>query len=79
MIIPYQSLPETTLTAVIEAFVLQEGTEYGLDDVSFNDKILTVKQQLINKTAVLVFSELHETVNIMPADQFHSEQASAHD
>ena len=70
MIIPYQSLPETTLMAVIEAYVLQEGTEYGLDDVNLADKIMQVKQQLFNKTAVLVFSELHQTVNIIPADQF---------
>lgn len=74
MIIPYQSLPEETLMAIIEAFVLQEGTEYGLDDVCLDEKILAVKQQLINKTAVLVFSELHQTVNILPADQF--QQAS---
>jgi len=74
MIIPYQSLPDETLKAIIEAFVLQEGTEYGLDDVSLNDKILRVKQQLIDRTAVLVFSELYETVNILPAEQFYSEQ-----
>jgi len=70
MIIPYQSLPEETLIAVIEAFVLQEGTEYGADDVSLAEKIAEVKQQLINKTAILVFSDLHQTVNILPADQF---------
>jgi len=70
MIIPYQSLPEETLMAVIEAFVLQEGTEYGADDVSLAEKIAEVKQQLINKTAILVFSDLHQTVNILPADQF---------
>jgi len=70
MIIPYQSLPEETLMAVIEAFVLQEGTEYGADDVSLAEKIAAVKQQLINKTAILVFSDLHQTVNILPADQF---------
>ena len=70
MLIPYQSLPEETLSALIEAFVLQEGTEYGAQDISINDKMAQVKQQLINKTAVLVFSELHQTVNIIPADQF---------
>ena len=70
MIIPYQSLEPETLTAIIEAFVLQEGTEYGSEDVPLATKIAQVKQQLKQGSAVLVYSELHETVNIIPADQF---------
>ena len=69
MIIPYQSLAETTLDAVIEAFVLQEGTEYGAQEVSLAHKITQVKQQLKNKTAVLIYSELHQTVTILPSDK----------
>ena len=69
MLIPYQSLSIETLNAVIEAFVLTEGTEYGLNDVDIAEKIIQVKQQLSDKTAILVFSELHQTVNILPADQ----------
>ncbi|MGB0936999.1 MAG: YheU family protein [Colwellia sp.] len=71
MIIPYKELPSETLEAIIEAFILQEGTEYGEIDVSKNDKIAQVKMQLSAGTAVLVYSELHESVNIMPAEQFN--------
>lgn len=35
------------------------------------DKVSDVKQQLKSGEAVLVWSELHETVNIMPRKQFH--------
>ncbi len=70
MIIPFQSLPLETLNAIIEAFVLTEGTEYGLQEASLSDKIAQVKQQLMHKEAVLVYSELHQTVNILPAEQF---------
>ncbi len=70
MIIPYQSLAEETLNAVIEAYVLTEGTEYGLEDISLEEKIASVKRQLKNNTAILVFSELHQTVNILPADKY---------
>ena len=70
MLIPYHSLPEETLNAVIEAYVLTEGTEYGLEDICLNEKIAQIKKQLKNKTAIIVFSELHQTVNILPADQF---------
>jgi uncharacterized protein YheU (UPF0270 family) len=70
MIIPLEQLTSETLSAIIENFVLREGTEYGSEDVSLNDKITQVHQQLKQGTALLVYSELHETVNILPADQF---------
>lgn len=70
MIIPLETLPKDTVTAIIENFVLREGTEYGSEDVALSDKIKQVYQQLSQGTALLVYSELHETVNILPADQF---------
>ena len=70
MIIPLEQLPIDTLNAIIENFVLREGTEYGSEDVSLDNKIAQVHQQLKQGSALLVYSELHETVNILPADQF---------
>lgn len=70
MIIPTQSLANETLTAIIEEFVLREGTEYGEQDVNLTDKIAQIKLQLTQGSAVLVYSELHETVNILPKEQF---------
>ena len=34
MIIPLETLPKETVTAIIESFVLREGTEYGSADVA---------------------------------------------
>lgn len=70
MIIPLEQLSDETLSAIIENFVLREGTEYGSEDVSLDAKITQVRQQLKQGTALLVYSELHETVNILPKDQF---------
>jgi uncharacterized protein YheU (UPF0270 family) len=70
MIIPLEQLSTETLNAIIENFVLREGTEYGSEDVSLSDKITQVRQQLTQGSALLVYSELHETVNILPTDQF---------
>lgn len=74
MIVPYSELNPETLSAIIKEFVLREGTEYGREDVTVNEKIEQVKQQLQNGSAVLVYSELHETVNIIPADQFKEDE-----
>lgn len=70
MIIPFTDLSEETLNNLIEQFVLQEGTEYGAEDISLTEKVIEVKQQLKCGDAVIVYSELHESVNIVPAAQF---------
>ncbi|TNI86824.1 YheU family protein [Aeromonas allosaccharophila] len=70
MIIPWQELDGDTLTNLIEHFVLQEGTEYGEQDVPFGVKVDAVKTQLQQGKAVIVYSELHESVNIVMKDRF---------
>lgn len=75
MIIPIQDLEHDTLLSIIEGFVLQEGTEYGDQDVSLEEKVQQVLTQLASGEAFLVYSELHESVNIVPKAQLNlSEQ-----
>ncbi len=71
MIIPVKQLSATALNGVIENFVLREGTDYGEIEISLNSKIAQVKQQLAQGSLVLVFSELHQTVNIMTKEHFN--------
>ncbi len=73
MIIPIDQISPEILENILKDFVLREGTEYGMEDVSVADKIEQVRQQLVNKTAVIVYSELHETINIMPIEQFNQD------
>ena len=70
MIIPWENLAADTLDSLIESFVLREGTDYGVHEKSLTQKVEDVRRQLKNGEAVLVWSELHETVNIMPKGQF---------
>lgn len=70
MIIPWQDLDPETLHNLIESFVLREGTDYGEHERSLDDKVADVRLQLKNGEALLVWSELHETINIMPRAQF---------
>lgn len=73
MIIPWQDLEGTTLDNLIESFVLREGTDYGEQEMSLTDKVEQVKAQLRTGIAVIVYSELHETVDIVPADRFRDD------
>ena len=66
-----QNLSPETLDNLIESFVLREGTDYGEHERSLEQKVNDVKRQLKSGDVVLVWSELHETVNIMPRNAFH--------
>ncbi|MDF7667270.1 YheU family protein [Orbaceae bacterium ESL0727] len=64
MNIPWQDIDPDTLQNLIEYFVLREGTDYGDHEKSLNEKVNDVKAQLIDGSVVIVWSELHETVDI---------------
>ena len=64
MIIPWQDIAPETLENLIREFVLREGTDYGTVEISLQDKVDQVKTQLEKGEAVIVYSELHETVDI---------------
>ncbi|CDL87542.1 MULTISPECIES: YheU family protein [Xenorhabdus] len=70
MIIPWQQVEPDTLLNLIESFVLREGTDYGELEKTLEQKVQDVKRQLERGEALLVWSELHETVNIMPKEMF---------
>ncbi|WP_084429241.1 YheU family protein [Aliagarivorans marinus] len=74
MIIPWQQLPEETLNNLIDSFVLREGTDYGEQEVSLEEKRLAVKRQITNDEVLIVYSELHESVNLMEKSRFAEAQ-----
>lgn len=71
MIIPWQQLEPETLNNLLESFVLREGTDYGQQEMSFAEKTEQLRGQLQSGEAVLVWSELHESLNIMRRDEFN--------
>lgn len=70
MIIPWQDIAPETLESILESVVLREGTDYGEHEKSLSDKVADLYTQLKNGDIVIVWSELHETLNIMPPAQF---------
>ena len=73
MIIPVSELSADMLTAIIEQYVLSEGTDYGDREYSLEQKVDHVRARLERGEAVIVYSELHESVNILPASQVTQE------
>lgn len=79
MIIPYTDIAEDTLNNLIEYYVLREGTDYGEHEITMAEKVAAVKRQLKSGETVIVYSELHESINLMPKQLFlqqeHSQQS----
>ena len=70
MIIPIDELAPDTLNNIAREFVLREGTDYGEIEAAFADKVEQVIAKLKSGETILVYSELHETVDIRPADSY---------
>jgi uncharacterized protein len=60
-----QLSPET-LRAVVESFVLREGTDYGERAFSLQEKVTQVLRQLERGEARIVFDPNTESVQIVP-------------
>ncbi len=58
-------LAPDTLRAVIESFVLREGTDYGWHETALDDKVAQVLAQLRAGKAHIVFDRATESVTIV--------------
>ena len=64
VIIPHTELSADTLRGVIESFVLREGTDYGQNEYSLEQKVAHVVKQLERGEAQIVFDPDSESVHI---------------
>ena len=64
--IPWRSLSPAALTGLVEAFVLQEGTDYGHSEYSIEEKVASVRTQLSSGKAYISFDPDTETAGIKP-------------
>ena len=62
--VPYGELSAELLHAVVESFVLREGTDYGEREYSFEDKVAHVMRQLKKGEARILFDPESESVTI---------------
>ena len=62
--VPYGELSAELLYAVVESFVLREGTDYGEREYSLEDKVAGVVRQLKKGEAKILFDPESESVTI---------------
>ncbi|MDC2825392.1 YheU family protein [Rodentibacter pneumotropicus] len=64
MIIPWQELEPATLDNIVESVILREGTDYGAEEIPLARKKEQLLEKIRNGSAVIVWSELHESIDI---------------
>jgi uncharacterized protein len=64
VVVPYTELAPDLLHAVVESYVLREGTDYGEKEFSLEDKVSHVIGQLKRGEARIVFDSETESVSI---------------
>jgi uncharacterized protein YheU (UPF0270 family) len=65
VVVPHGDLAADLLRAVVESFVLREGTDYGERELSLEEKVGRVIAQLKRGEAQIVFDPETETVSIV--------------
>jgi len=63
--VPYTALSAPILRAVVESFVLREGTDYGETELSLDEKVARTIAQLKRGEASIVFDPASESVTIL--------------
>lgn len=74
MIIPIQELSADVLYSVAESYVLREGTDYGAEEIPMATKVAQVITKLRSGEALLLYSELYESIDIVAAEEHHNHQ-----
>ncbi|MBN6711103.1 hypothetical protein B0186_03060 [Canicola haemoglobinophilus] len=64
MLIPWEKLEKQTLFNILESFILREGTDYGSTELSLAEKRENLFNSIRQGKAVLVWSELHQSIDI---------------
>ena len=64
VVVPHTELAPELLHAVVESYVLREGTDYGEREFSLAEKVAHVLGQLKRGDAHIVFDPATETVGI---------------
>ncbi len=76
MEIPHTALAPDTLRNLVEEYVTREGTDYGAQVFSLQDKVRHVMRQLEQHRAVIVYDSESETCHIQQRDGFLKQQSA---
>ena len=75
--VPAANLAPETLRAIIESFIVREGTDYGDAEYSLDNKVNQVRRQLDRGEVLLMWDEVLESCNLITKAQWQRYLAEA--
>ena len=64
IIVPFEKLSDQALEGLIDEFVLREGTDYGKNEYTLEQKHEQIKKQLTAKQILVVFDSVEQSCSI---------------
>lgn len=71
VIVPFERISDEALVGLIQEFILREGTDYGQEEYSLEEKYEQVKKQLISGKIKIVFDTTEESTSIIRNDKLY--------
>ncbi len=68
--VPAENLSEEVLVALVESFILREGTDYGQVEISLEKKIEAVKRQIQRQEVKIIFDFESESVTLLTKQEW---------
>ncbi len=65
-----EHLSEEAMAGIVENFILREGTDYGLVEISYEKKAEQIRKQIYKGEIKIVFDQSTETVSLLPIRNF---------
>ena len=75
--IPVDRLNAEILTAIIEEFILREGTDYGAQEAGMENKIAQVRGQIDRGDVLITFDPATENCTLLTKHQFKRYRSEA--
>ena len=69
--IPSERLSRDVLSAVIEEYILREGTDYGVQEASLESKIKQVHRQITQGDVLITFDPVTGNCTLLTRNQFN--------
>lgn len=74
--IPVDSLSEEVLNAILDSFIMREGTDYGANEATHAKKVNDIRAQLSRGRIKIVFDPSTESVTLMTEQQWRRAQVT---
>lgn len=74
LLIPPERISKEALHALVEEFILREGTDYGHSEVTLDEKVKRVFKQIDSKRVVIMFSTFTENTTLLRCEEFQKLQ-----